>query len=86
MSGTVLDMDERDVRVELRPGVARDLLQRDGDTVAAWAERADISENYLYKLLAGERRCSWQLLCRLAAALRVQPTTIADIRVRKEVA
>lgn len=68
-----------DVRVAVRGGVVRDLLRRDGSDQAELARRLGISEPYLSRILDGGRPCSWQRLIDLAAALRVQPTTVADV-------
>lgn len=68
-----------EIRVHLRPGAVRDLVRRDGLTNERVARDAGISRVYLQRLLSGDRNCSWELLLRLAAALRVEPTTIADI-------
>jgi hypothetical protein len=75
-------MSNDDLLIHLRASAVRDLLRRDGDTISAWAGRAGISEPYAFKLLSGERRCGWDLLIRLATALRVEPTTIADVSAR----
>ena len=74
---TLADVSE--VTVVLRAGAVRDLIRRDGDTIARVAERVGISRDYMHKLLAGDRPCSFGMLVRLAAALRVEPTTIADL-------
>lgn len=66
-------------RVQLRGDAVRDLVNRDGLTQEQFARSAGMSRSYLHRLLEGERRCSWDQLIRLATALRVQPTTIAEI-------
>lgn len=71
-----------EVDVALRADAVRDLIRRDGSTIAATAGAMDISRDYLHKLLNGDRPCSFAMLVKLAAAMRVEPTTIADIRAK----
>lgn len=66
--------------VTIHGHVVRDLLRRDGDTISALAERMPVDRSWLHKLLNGEERCSWHQLLAMAAALRVEPTTIADVQ------
>lgn len=61
--------------------VVRDLLRRDGDTISALAERMPVDRSWLHKLLSGDEACSWHQLLAMASALRVEPTTIAEVRV-----
>lgn len=69
--------------VRPRADVIDDLLERDGHNRAWLAHEIDRSENYVHKLLAGDRRLSWSLACDMAYALRVRPTTICEIGQRE---
>lgn len=66
-------------KVVLRSNAVRDLAKRDGVTISALAGQCGWSRDYLHKILNGTRPCSWTNLMSLAAALRVEPTTIADV-------
>ena len=65
--------------MELRVDAVKDLIRRDGLTNERVARDMLISRDHLQRLFRGDRECSWDLLLRLAAALRVLPTTIADV-------
>jgi len=68
-----------ELRVSLRVDAVKYLIRRERLTNERVAREMRIARDLLQRIFRGDRDCSWETPLRLAAVLRVAPTTIAQV-------